>query len=272
MRSDYPPVLAKLPYEDLSLDYLHYGAALDFLPSMLSGMKHWNSRDKDGAILYVNSLNKIKAKVREHSIDIIRAFRGVDEKRLSVSDFLSALHQSKRWKSLFYSLRCRGFSFRFGECMLNVPIKSHVNVRFALVTDFRLYYPPQVRADLAQFFGRHMWRGIGWLLGTEQNIDETKWWFILNLQSDALSAPINSLREIFKGWQRVLFPLVAASAWRRGISHIAIPSSSAVIRVMTRLTDANGRRFLYTVDSTLNAPASEVEESHLTRVRSPFHD
>jgi hypothetical protein len=238
MGSNYLSAMANMPYEDFSLDYLHYGTALDFLPSILSGMEGWNSRDKNDAIVHLHSLDRIKAKVREHSLDIVRSFGGVNEKRLSISDFISALDRSRRWKTLFHSLRCRGFSFRFCEGTLKARTREHVNINFALVTDFTLYYPPQVRADLAKFSPRHIQGGIGWLLGTEQNIDQTKWWFILNLQSDAMSAQANSLREIFKGWQRVLFLMVAASAAQRGVSHIAIPSTSAVIKAATG--DSNG--------------------------------
>ena len=100
----------------------------------------------------------------------------------------------------------------------------------ALVAPPSLYYPPRVRKELRRFHPRHVRRGIGWILGTERTIGPNTWWFILNVQSDAMSAHLTSLREIFRGWQRVLFFLSLVLAAHKNVSFIAIPSAASVYR------------------------------------------
>jgi hypothetical protein len=218
----------------MTVDYLHYGAAMDYLPKVLFAMEPLRFGHKIDAIRYIDAQVWLKSTAREQSTDVIRSFGGVDEPSLSARDVLGAIDTTRRWRRIFRFLCCRGFSFRLCEGLRVGPsLRSNVNIHFALVTDPKLYYTPRVRQDLARFSARHIPRGIGWALGSEQQIGRNKWWFILNIQSDVMSSPFNSLREIFRGWQRLLFLLIVLQAQRRDISFVAIPSTSAVAQAAT---------------------------------------
>lgn len=216
-----------------SFNYLHYGNALDDLPLIIQRFGLEKPLYKKDVITYLQSLKGMKERRIRDLVDVVRAFDGIRRRKLNVGDISRAIEESRKWRPIFHSLRCRGFSF----CPCENPeirarLKSHVNVKIALIVESTLYYPPKVREGIKSFFSvtTHVPKGIGWMLGTKQRVDGEKWWFILNIQSDLMSTQISSLKEIFRGWQRVLFQLVIMLALRHDISMIAIPSAEAVAK------------------------------------------
>ena len=220
--------------DGFSLNFLHYGKALDALPLIIHRFGPDDSPYKKDVINYLRSLKGVKERQLRDLADVVCCFGGISERRLNIGDIGRAIEKAKKWRSIFHSLKCRGFSFRLCEnAKIRSYLKSHLNVRIALIAEPTLYYPPKVREGLEKFLPvtTHVPRGIGWMLGTEQKIDGRKWWFIVNIQSDLMSTQISSLKEIFRGWQRVLLQLIIILSHRHGISTIALPSARAVTEV-----------------------------------------
>ena len=65
----------------------------------------------------------------------------------------------------------------------------------------------------------------------EKWFDQEKWWYIVNVQSDAMSSSVSCLKEVFRGWHRVLFGLMLGVAQQRGVAAIAIPSAEVMARL-----------------------------------------
>jgi len=100
-------------------------------------------------------------------------------------------------------------------------------MKVALIADRGLYYPPKVRQGLpaAELKNWHVEHAIGWLFIVEKTMEGQRWWYVTNVQGDLMSVPVSCLKEIFRGWQRVLFLLVVRLARQRGVTAIAIPPS-----------------------------------------------
>ena len=229
--SNHPP--EQILGDGFLVNYLHYGNAMDNLPSKFQLLGSEKSFYKKDVVTYLQSLRGMKERDLRHLVDIVSAFGKIRSRKLNTSDIATAIEESQKWRLIFHSLNCRGFSFRLCEDpAIHTRLKSHVNIRIALVAEPTLYYPPKVREGIEKFcsMAAHVPRGIGWMLGTKEQVEGKNWWFILNLQSDLISAQISSLKEIFRGWQRVLFQLVIMLAQRHGISVIAIPSARAVAK------------------------------------------
>ncbi len=118
----------------------------------------------------------------------------------------------------------RAFDPLFRNCVFS----SEVSLKVALIADRDLYYPPKVRHGLpaAEPMNRHISHAIGWLLVKEKSFEGQRWWYVINVQSDLMSVPVSCLKEIFRGWQRVLFRLVIGMAQQRGVAALAMPSAA----------------------------------------------
>jgi hypothetical protein len=214
---------------------------LDDLLDIIQQLDHNKPIYKGNISTYLKSLQKNKLSRVRTLLDVVENFGGASEEEININRINSALEDSKKWRNIFRSLQCRGFSFQFCENPLNSMnyLNSHINIKTALIIDRNLYYPPMVRNALRTFSPEkiHVPNGIGWILATEQQICGKKWWFILNIQSDLMSTQVSALKEIFRGWQRVLFKLTVQLAHRHEASVIAIPSVKTVIktRILTRI-------------------------------------
>lgn len=218
------------------VDYLHYGSALEDLPRILHRLGDEVKPEKSDFLnkLDMSGLCRKRAQFRMIS-DLVRSFGGRGTESLDLKALDSAVMESERWRGVFRSLGCRGFSFRLTSTpqLRNVQIRRGVNIRIGLLVDSRLYYPPKVRDYLRKescaplFF--HLANGIGWILGTERYVGEEKYWFVLNIQSDLMKTACASLKDIFRRWQRVLVRLVIELARLEGTSKLAIATSEAVL-------------------------------------------
>lgn len=215
------------------VNYIHYGGALEALPILMNQLGENGIFRKITLSEFLSSQTYIKKDPANAIIDIINEFGGQAYSTINMNEFAQVINQSNFWRLIFLRLNCRGFSFRFST---NYPIyarlRSHINFRAALLTDDCLYYTPSVRRDIRKFPYNfyHVPNGIGWALGSMQLVDNKRWLFILNLQSDLSSCNANPLRQIFRGWQRILFLLTIKLAQEFKISRIAIPYAREIAK------------------------------------------
>lgn len=259
--------------EGFSLNYLHYGSALEGLPLIIHRFRPEKSVYKKDVITYLESLKGLKDRQLRELTDVVAVFGGISEQTLDISDIGRAIEESQKWKTVFRSLKCKGFSFRLCENpKFHCRLKRHVNVRTALLAGPTLYYPPKVREGFKKAFSvfpmtTHVPKGIGWMLGTKRRIEGKNWWFIINIQSDLMSKQISSLKEIFRGWQRVLFQLLAVLAHRHNISVIAVPPAKAVMEacLSSSLTQSVPENWQYLYEGT-----AEFFSMKTTSLRKPI--
>ena len=221
--------------DGFSLNYLHYGDALDILSAFIQNENFCTLKKKKDIYSYLGSLNNFKRKAEIKCIDIIDTLNGIKEEVIDISNLKELILKTLKWRKIFQSLQCRGFSFRFCKTpsIVHSRLRLDIEVSMALVAPPELYYPPKVRNDLESLdksndLIRHINRGIGWCLVKEALISGRKWWGVLNIQSDLASINLNSLKELFRGWQRVLMKCLVLKAKKHGVSTIAVPSANSV--------------------------------------------
>jgi hypothetical protein len=235
------------------LNYLHFGESLATLSELVSRTEVEGEATEVDLLTRLETLNSRKGRGVADAADVLRAVAG-PQGRVCLAQFRHDLEMSLKFREVFRSLRCRGFSFRLREDPIllfsqqgqlfigcrgfsfrlredppfgNLGFSSDVGMKFALIADRGLYYPPKVRQGLpaAEPENRHVADAIGWLFIMEKTMEGQRWWYVTNVQSDLMSLPVSCLKEIFRGWQRVLFLLVVGLARQRGVTAIAIPSS-----------------------------------------------
>jgi hypothetical protein len=216
---------------DESVNYYHFGNALadlfDFARSF-AGRKALGRRAVDAYL----ERQHWPASRRDALLDILTAMAG-PRGRLALPRVEHTLEQGQRWRERFQALGCRGFSFRlstdarFHSCG---GLSFENTLKVALLADADLYYPPLVRQALQRLSRtkQHVLGAIGWMLGQEWQVEGRTWWFVTNVQSDLTRHSLSCLRELFRGWQRVLFWLLLGLARRREVAVIAIPPAEAL--------------------------------------------
>ena len=135
--------------DGFALNYLHYGSVLDDLPSIAHRFKAEKSVCKNDVMTYLQSLKGLKERQLGGLMDVADTFGENGQFEINIDDFSRVIEESRRWRFIFHSLGCRGFSFRLYEHpqIHHVTLKKHVNIRIALAVDPLLYYPPKVRHD-----------------------------------------------------------------------------------------------------------------------------
>lgn len=228
-----PPEAAETNYY---LNYVHYGNTLEVLPAIVSSVRPMKRLDKGELLDRVVSSRTCRTRRELVAVaDVIKYFRGSETTQIDLDALESAVTHSRWWREVFHSLRCRGFSFRLSSSpQLKVyRVREDVNLRIGLLLDERLYYPPAVRHDIREerTVGRfsHLSSAIGWVLGREERLGEDKCWFLLNVQSDLMKTTCASLKDIFRGWQRVLVGLIIGVAKLQRVSRIALVRAEDVI-------------------------------------------
>lgn len=242
-RAEAPPLPA-LGVQGLS--FLHFGAALDGLQALLrlfgTTGRVWNAEVRR-ALTDLPGTDECR---RAEVLDAVDFVTGPGHSKLPLDDLAHGVAQSLAWRKVFQTLRCRGFSFRLCEepTFRSCVFARDVNLRFALLAEPSLYYPPGVRQGLRKvaWRNRHVPHAIGWMLGMEKCWDGCKWWYVVNVQSDLMSSPESGVKEIFRGWQRVLFRLVAELARCRGVAMLALPSVEVLAQTRDDRVDRASRR------------------------------
>jgi hypothetical protein len=217
------------PPAEAYLNYLHFGDSLETLVDLLARTEAENEADVASLITKLRCPRPGLGRGVADATDVLRALT-CNGDRLTFSRIRRDLEMSLQFRQIFRSLSCRGFSFRLREDphFRNCGFSSEVSLKVALIADRGLYYPPNVRQGLsaAESQNRHITHSIGWLIIIEKMQESQRWWYVANVQSDLTSAPVSCVRDVFRGWQRVLFLVVIELARQRGVTAIAIPSSS----------------------------------------------
>lgn len=215
---------------DQQVNYFHFGDALVDLTGFAA---NFAGRDLVSLRAVNDYLTQRRLPIRRCNAfrDVVEFLTGPKGTRLSLPELNRALQQCQRWQQIFRTLGCRGFSLRLAtDAFISLLIRPDQMLKVALLTDTSLYYPPLVRRALGRISPavQHLPGAIGWMLGRMHRLDGRRWWFITNVQSDIMSQPASCLRDIFRGWQRILFWLIIGLARNNGISKIALPSATAM--------------------------------------------
>jgi hypothetical protein len=225
------------------VDYYHFGDALAELDNFTQQFEGRQVIDLRTAKVYLQN-RRLPADRAEALVDVLTFLTGPKGRRVGAEKLARALRQGRCWRQRFQALGCRGFSFRlsttprFSGCLC-----QENTLHVALLTEPDLYYPPGVRHALERLSWRtmqqdHVPGAVGWMLGQEGRADGRTWWYVTNVQSDLTSNAASCLREIFRGWQRVLFWLLLGLARRRGVTMIALPPAACLADSST----AGGKR------------------------------
>jgi len=191
------------------VDFLHYGDASQCITGLL--------RNESGKTLKKDDFFRghVTNDLNFYGRELLHGFSGVHNRTIHVGDLKRGLAESKAYKQMFDRLDCRGFSYLFVSDFNGFSLRLHhqINLRFALLSDRRLFYPKQIRQHLrSKNQVRHLaydqMNSIAFALGREIKDD----WFILIMQSDIAYASPAYLRGHFRGWRKVLFNEIAAHA------------------------------------------------------------
>ena len=186
----------------LTVNYLHYGGALDGGQLLSSFPDRGLCAKKD----LVQGLARGNGASGALEV-LVRGYGAKQSKKIDVEHFHLDIARSRLLhRPFFTSLGCRGFSYKLdSEIELNEPLESYVTLRVALMPDELLFYPPRVKRYLRRVNGNHYfcdgYPSIAFALGMKTK----EAWFIFVMQSDlALRGP-SYIRDHFRGWRKVLF-------------------------------------------------------------------
>jgi len=216
-----------------SVNYLHYGRALDFLKNATDDLYDYNIKTKNELIEYIKTKKLKKNQIAE--IEDITNHQSSGNS-LNLEELITNIKNSIEWRKVFRKLNCRGFSFDVIENpKFNGLFSKAINLRFALVFNYSSYYPPKVRDGLNKVYKRswkkiHIINSIGWIHGSREKIKNRKVWILKNIQTDLMSMKINAARQIFRGWERLLFFLILKEAQKRNVDKIYIPAARSIKR------------------------------------------
>lgn len=230
MRTPQRTPLVPAEWEE-RVNYYHFG---DVLADLAGLSRQFTGRQSVGQRVVQAYLKQQRLPTSRLNplLDVLSFFTGPRGQRISLRRLDRALEHGHHWRQHFQALGCRGFSFGVSSAphFRGSYFKPAIKLKVALLTDPDLYYPPQVRQALRQLPAnkQHVLGSIGWMLGQEERVGDQIWWYIINVQSDLTSRGVSCLREIFRGWQRVLFWSVLGLARRRGVAMIALPPVQAV--------------------------------------------
>ena len=194
-----------------SVNYLHYGRALDFLKNATDDLYDYNIKTKNELIEYIKTKKLKKNQIAE--IEDITNHQSSGNS-LNLEELITNIKNSIEWRKVF---------------------RKAINLRFALVFNYSSYYPPKVRDGLNKVYKRswkkiHIINSIGWIHGSREKIKNRKVWILKNIQTDLMSMKINAARQIFRGWERLLFFLILKEAQKRNVDKIYIPAARSIKR------------------------------------------
>ncbi len=196
-------------------NYLHYGDALECPELAFLDGRH-------GVVPKALVVEEITARGANGAClaGIVRAYGPPRSRLVNLDRLLGDLRASVALRARFQKLGCRGFSYRFsrvGSLMGPVScdwlvLRRQVDLRFALMPEEALFYPPRVWEYVRHRRRGHCFRSglpaIAFALGAQ--IRDA--WHIFALQSDfAFSAP-SYVRDHFRGWRKVLFADILRTA------------------------------------------------------------
>jgi hypothetical protein len=227
-----------------SVNYCHYSDSLVELRRFASHFAGLRSVGKRATAAYFDG-QKLSEARRSVLLDVLSFMSGPQGQHYSFAKLGRALNEGWCWRHRFQVLGCRGFSFRrCDDPRFPLSFGRDITLKVALLTDPGLYYPPPVRRALHRQLEkpcRHISGAIGWLVGRERRVNDQTWWYVINVQSDLMSQGSSCLRDLFRGWQRVLFWIVLGLAYSRGVTMIALPPADALAD-SSALGNAGGRR------------------------------
>lgn len=200
------------------VNYLHHGQALELWPHLLP--KWEGPVAKLDLLRYLDSCSSAPSGLES----VIRGYLPL-RKKIPLGEFRQSLLQSTEWRKLFQALDCRGFSYELDIGMgeynrqwgCGRQLAARTNLRMALMTARKLFYPPRIKSCLREvswyhnhYFGNGM-PSIAFCFGAKT----AEAWYVFVMQSDLASRGPSCLREHFRGWRKILFANVVARAQGR---------------------------------------------------------
>jgi hypothetical protein len=189
-------------------NYLHYGDALECQElALLDGRR--------GLVSKAQLVQEIATSGANGSClaGVVQSYGSPRSRIVDLDRLRRDLRNSVALRARFQALGCRGFSYKF--CRVSalwgpvshglLPLRGRITLRFALIPDEKLFYPPRVRAYLRRFERSHFFHNghpaIAFALGAEIGGA----WYVFTLQSDVAFKTPSYVREHFRGWRKVLF-------------------------------------------------------------------
>lgn len=127
-----------------------------------------------------------------------------------------AVDESLQARSAFRLLGCRGFSYALSTSFdFTDRLQKSTNLRFMLMAEEDLFYPPRIKRYLQHATSFHCRRSNGISIAFALGREIRDCWYVFVLQSDLCFRP-SYVREHFRGWQRVLISHVLQAAERAG--------------------------------------------------------
>ncbi len=196
-------------------NYLHYGDALECAELAVLAGRH-------GLISKARLLEEIAARGANgcYLTGVVQSYGAPRSRTVDLDRLREDLCASVALRARFRALGCRGFSYRFCRFRtlrgpvshVSLPLRRQITLRFALMPDATLFYPPRVRTYLRRFRRSHCFHGglpaIAFGLGAE--IRDA--WYVFALQSDLAFGTPAYIRDHFRGWRKVLFSDILRAA------------------------------------------------------------
>lgn len=210
-----------------TLNYLHYGTAMD----QLCGNRLQIARDTIAKSCFVNRLARARA-ANDFTRSVVMQYGPPRSRRVPVEAFYEDVERTEKARASFAALGCRGFSYAYvaGPTGFPYPLRSRIDLRFALVAAADLFFPPRVKKFLRRSDDNHYFveedHAIGFALGAATKST----WRVLALQSDLAYRTPAYVREHFRGWRKLLFSRIVDSARRAGARRVQLIRSEDVLR------------------------------------------
>jgi len=205
-------------------NYLHYGKALEYF-------KNSNLHEFSNEIVSIKDLIchfSNKKRPNKYALSVLHSCAGRKSK-VDVKQFKNNVKKSLELNQTFHDLNCRGFSYKLITDFDFVDrLNGHIDLRFMLVGSPDLFYPPNVRRFMSQVQNVHYkengFPSIAFAIGTKIS----DMWYILTMQSD-LFFRSTYIRKHIRGWQKILFCIIAGQAANEG-SGICLPRSCDIVK------------------------------------------
>jgi hypothetical protein len=230
------------------INYLNYGDSLSTL-SALHDILAGEFLAKQDLIKELRD----SGKPNQFLLEIVKSYNGRKTRRINLEALRHDINQSVSFKNKYTEFGCRGFSYILHESidLRDENLREDINLRIALMTDEKLFYPPRVRRYLRRNWLNHYvadgFPSICFALG--KLTDEACFVFIM--QSDLAYRKPASIRDHFRGWRKVLLKNVALVATRR-CRIIYLPSAHDILKCCYpfRKPMATPKSWLMTYDGT----------------------
>src|ERR1700680_3780933 len=110
-----------------------------------------------------------------------------------------------------------------------LQLARRINLRWAILLPGRETYSRSIEGALKRHRCKHVLdeegRCAGFALGESRIEEGTQAWYITALQSDLAFAASARLRDLLRGWRRVLFSAILEDALAVGVQRVGLPTA-----------------------------------------------